>query len=235
VGESQSRPFQLSFNRFLRGAFQGSRVTSDGGLILVRELDERFGLSGLIGKHLVDSCTGHNRAVQIMEKDFDSWLTFFQFDPTSWTVLRTTNPIERLNKEFKRRTKAMQVTGGEISTYRCLVCVAQTMEYRWSFHPFSQWNTVDTQNAAGPKRPWRSGLDSIGRLAYAFEQRGSSNRKFSIKARKSNRYWPTGPVKESGQARTLSMGPHLTSLLGDERRRSSWPNLSKSEPKQIFR
>jgi CRP-like cAMP-binding protein len=26
------------------------------------------------------------------------------FDPTYWTVLRTTNPIERLNKEFKRRT-----------------------------------------------------------------------------------------------------------------------------------
>jgi hypothetical protein len=34
-------------------------------------------------------------------------------------VLRTTNPIERLNKEFKRRTRAMEVTGGEILTYRC--------------------------------------------------------------------------------------------------------------------
>lgn len=28
--------------------FQGSRVTSDGGLILVRELDERLGFSALI-------------------------------------------------------------------------------------------------------------------------------------------------------------------------------------------
>jgi len=60
VGESQNQPFQLSFNRFLRVAFQGSRVTSDGGLILVRELDERLGLSGLIGEHLVDSRTGRN-------------------------------------------------------------------------------------------------------------------------------------------------------------------------------
>jgi hypothetical protein len=50
MGESQNQPFQLSFNKFLRVDFQGSRVTSDGGLILVRELDERFGLSGLIGK-----------------------------------------------------------------------------------------------------------------------------------------------------------------------------------------
>jgi putative transposase len=87
-------------------------------------------------------------AVGIIEKDLDSLLTFFQFDATYWTVLRTTNPIERLNKEFKRRTRAMEVTGGEISTYRCLAYVAQTMEYRWSFHPLSQWASVYTQNAA---------------------------------------------------------------------------------------
>ena len=43
VGESQNQPFQLSFNRFLRVDFQGSRVTSDGGLLVVRELDERLG------------------------------------------------------------------------------------------------------------------------------------------------------------------------------------------------
>ncbi len=60
MGESQNQPFQLSFNRFLRAAFQGSRVTSDGGLILVRELDEQFGLSELIGDHLVNSRTGRN-------------------------------------------------------------------------------------------------------------------------------------------------------------------------------
>jgi transposase-like protein len=29
----------------------------------------------------------------------------------TWTVLRTANPIERLNKEFKRRTQAMEVPG----------------------------------------------------------------------------------------------------------------------------
>jgi putative transposase len=87
-------------------------------------------------------------AVETIEKELDSLLTFFQFDATYWTVLRTTNPIERLNKEFKRRTRAMEVTGGEISTYRCLVYVAQTMEYRWSFHPLSQWSSVYTQIAA---------------------------------------------------------------------------------------
>ena len=61
MGESQNQPFQLAFNRFLRVDFQGSRVTSDGGLILVRELDERFGLCKLIGEYLLDSRTGRNR------------------------------------------------------------------------------------------------------------------------------------------------------------------------------
>jgi hypothetical protein len=44
----------------LRVDFQGSRVTSDGGLILVRELDERLGLSALIERHLSDLRRGKN-------------------------------------------------------------------------------------------------------------------------------------------------------------------------------
>ena len=55
MGESGKQGFQLSFNRFLRVGFQGSRVTSNGGLILVRELDERLGFSELIDEHRTDS------------------------------------------------------------------------------------------------------------------------------------------------------------------------------------
>jgi len=54
MGESEKQPFQLSFNRFLRVAFQGSRLTSDGGLILVRELYERLGFGELVEQHLTD-------------------------------------------------------------------------------------------------------------------------------------------------------------------------------------
>jgi hypothetical protein len=38
----------------LKVDFQGSRVTSDGGLVLVRELDERLGFGELIARHLAD-------------------------------------------------------------------------------------------------------------------------------------------------------------------------------------
>ena len=51
---------QFTFNGFLKIAFQGSRITSDAGLILVRELDERLGLATLIAEHLSDSRQGLN-------------------------------------------------------------------------------------------------------------------------------------------------------------------------------
>ena len=60
MGEMQNQPFQLSFNASLKVDFQGSRVTSDGGLILVRELDERLGFGELIEQHLTDSRRGKN-------------------------------------------------------------------------------------------------------------------------------------------------------------------------------
>jgi hypothetical protein len=55
MGEKQNEPFQLSFNASLKVDFQGSRVTSDGGLILVRE---RLGFGELIEQQLSDPRRG---------------------------------------------------------------------------------------------------------------------------------------------------------------------------------
>src|SRR5215831_17641099 len=55
VGETQNQPFQLSFNSSLKVDFHGSRVTSDGGLVLVQELDERLGVGELNERHLADA------------------------------------------------------------------------------------------------------------------------------------------------------------------------------------
>jgi hypothetical protein len=62
VGETPNQPFQLSFNPSLKVHFQGARVTSDSGLLLVRELEERLGLNELIQEHLTDQRRGRNRA-----------------------------------------------------------------------------------------------------------------------------------------------------------------------------
>ena len=60
MGELQHEACQFAFNGFLKVAFQGSRVTSDAGLLLVRELDERLGLEALISEYLNDSRQGLN-------------------------------------------------------------------------------------------------------------------------------------------------------------------------------
>src|SRR5260370_6025675 len=60
MGDAKSGPVRLSFNPQLRVEFRGATVTSDAGVLLPRELDERLGLSALIEQHLTDPRTGQN-------------------------------------------------------------------------------------------------------------------------------------------------------------------------------
>ena len=59
--------FQFTFNGFLKVAFQGSRITSDAGLLLVPELDERLGLETLIAEHLRDPRQGLNTQFSVAD------------------------------------------------------------------------------------------------------------------------------------------------------------------------
>jgi transposase-like protein len=45
--------------------------------------------------------------------------------------LRTTNIIERLNKEFKRRTKTIEILAGETACYRLLAFISIKVELHW--------------------------------------------------------------------------------------------------------
>jgi len=57
VGETKEQAFHFSFCASLVD-FQGSRVTSDASLLLVRELDDRLGLNQLISDNLTDARHG---------------------------------------------------------------------------------------------------------------------------------------------------------------------------------
>ena len=70
-------------------------------------------------------------AVKCLETSLDSCLTYLQFPQEEWICLRTTNVIERVNKEFKRRTKPMEIVAGERSCYTLLTFVCLKMELRW--------------------------------------------------------------------------------------------------------
>ena len=70
-------------------------------------------------------------AVKCLERSIDSCLTFFNFPKEEWISLRTTNIIERLNKEFKRRTKPMEIVAGESACYTLLAFICIKMELHW--------------------------------------------------------------------------------------------------------
>ena len=74
-------------------------------------------------------------ATASLTRSIHSCLTFYSFPKEEWVSLRTTNVIERVNKEFKRRTKPMEILAGEESAYRLLCFIALKMELHWSISP----------------------------------------------------------------------------------------------------
>ena len=74
------------------------------------------------------------RAVNCIEKDFESLLAHYKFEKKFWRVLKTTNPIERVNKELKRRTKSMEGLG-EKTLNILLAFTAMRLEYNWQKIP----------------------------------------------------------------------------------------------------
>src|SRR5438046_8887683 len=59
--ESRGKPLRLDFDRRLMLRFRGSVITSDGGLLAYRELDDVLALTTSGGERLAEARTGKNR------------------------------------------------------------------------------------------------------------------------------------------------------------------------------
>src|SRR4051794_4000856 len=59
-GDAQDAALGLAFDRRLKLEFHGTKITSDGGLLACRELDDALGLSETAGDVLTDTRTGAN-------------------------------------------------------------------------------------------------------------------------------------------------------------------------------
>jgi len=77
-------------------------------------------------------------AVKCLENSLESCLTYLQFPEEEWICLRTTNVIERVNKEFKRRSKPMEIIAGERSCYTLLAFICLKMELHWRSKPIGK-------------------------------------------------------------------------------------------------
>ena len=59
-GEGYQRADRVDFDRRVRLEFRGAQISSDGGLLVMREMDDALGLSDLASASLCDNRRGKN-------------------------------------------------------------------------------------------------------------------------------------------------------------------------------
>ena len=52
TGEAKGTPLRVAFHRRIKLEFHGARISSDGGLLAYRELDDVFGLTAMAASAL---------------------------------------------------------------------------------------------------------------------------------------------------------------------------------------
>ena len=77
------------------------------------------------------------KAVACLEADLEELLAFFDCPKAHWKRLRTTNVIERLFVEVRRRIRTMCAFTTRSSCERILYSVFERMNNHWSRHPLS--------------------------------------------------------------------------------------------------
>jgi transposase-like protein len=79
------------------------------------------------------------KVVELIEKDLDTLLTFYEFPYRRWKKIRTTNIIERCFREFRRRIDSMDSFPNEQSCMRIMFSLARMIDEDWSFKPIKNF------------------------------------------------------------------------------------------------
>jgi len=66
-----------------------------------------------------------------MEETLPEGLIVFAFPPAHWRLIRTTNGLERLNQEIRRRTRVARLFPNEASCLRLVTAVVMEMSEEW--------------------------------------------------------------------------------------------------------
>ena len=74
-------------------------------------------------------------AVECVRKDLEEMLTFYRTPESHWKKVRTTNLIERVFREVRRRTRPMTCFANKESCERIIYAVFDTFNKRWEHRP----------------------------------------------------------------------------------------------------
>jgi transposase-like protein len=88
------------------------------------------------------------KAVLCLEKDLEEMLSFFQFDPHHWRKIRTTNPIERFFREYRRRTRTMGCFLHGKSAERILFSITRYLNQKWGKKPVIRFHGLTSSSQA---------------------------------------------------------------------------------------
>jgi hypothetical protein len=161
VGDATSGPVRLSFNPQLRVEFRGATVTSDAGLLLPRELDERLGLNRLIERHLADPRTGHNRQFPLRDLFRQSiYSRLAGYEDTNDAERLAEDPTFRMLASRERRATSVALTSTlhwfetdvltEEGNYQGLARLNTELVQRQAVRPPTQRVILDIDSSESP-------------------------------------------------------------------------------------
>jgi putative transposase len=88
------------------------------------------------------------RAIACLEKDLDSLVSHYNFPELLWRALKTSNAVERIHKEVKRRAKAMEAMG-ETTLTTLVAFTALRLEMKWQHRPIDSYVTKQLRGKGG--------------------------------------------------------------------------------------
>ena len=108
----------------------------------VEELLQGLGLTGMDKSRVSRICKALNevvkamhprwpKAAQVLEEAEEDAVAYMAFPREHWTRIRSANPLERVNKEVKRRTDVVGIFPGQGSVGRLVGSILMEMDDEW--------------------------------------------------------------------------------------------------------
>jgi len=100
-------------------------------------------LKGKLGKHLPE-------AMELLDKGWAAATQFYSCPSVHWKKIRTTNGVERLNVEIKRRTRSVGAFPDRASCLRLVTAVVVQQAQQWAYRPYLHTSVFRTPGKEVP-------------------------------------------------------------------------------------